>query len=308
MSRSFVAVSSSGAVGAAGDDAEGPRSARVAGESSITTNLPILSKLNYPLWSKRMQLHLEANGLWDAVRADAVERRRDHLALFVIIGAVPESVQLQIDIKDSAKKVWEKLKIMYLGVDRVKRARLQTLRRQFEQMAMGDNEPVIDFTAKLTKIANDIRVTGEDLSEKEVIRKFLRVTPEKFDPVTTSLDQSTNFDELTLEEVIGCLVAYEEMLQDRLLRREEKALLTKASTKKDQEASNRGRGGGRGRGRGRGRGQGRHSQGNGKKPEDGEKPPDKSKLQCYNCDKYGHFAYKCRKEKKEEKSNLSKAE
>ena len=75
-------------------------------------------------------------------------------------------------------------------------------------------------------------------------------------------------------------------------------MLTKASTKKDQEASNRIRG----------RGQGRHSQGNGKKPEDGEKPQDKSKLQCYNCDKYGHFAYECRKEKKEEKSNLSKTE
>ena len=110
--------------------------------------------------------------------------------------------------------------------------------------------------------------------------------------MTTSLDQSTNFDELTLEEVIGCLVAYEEKLQDRLLRREEKALLTKASTKKDQEASNRGRG------RGRGRGQGWHSQGNGKKPEDGEKPRDKSKLQCYNCDKYGHFASKCRKRRR----------
>ena len=202
------------------------------------------------------------------------------------------------------EEVWEKLKIMYLGVDRVKRARLQTLRRQFEQMAMGDDEPVVDFAAKLTKIANDIRVTSEDLSEKEVIRKFLRVTPEKLDPVTTSLDQSTNFDELTLEEVIGCLVAYEEKLQDRLLRREEKALLTKASTKKDQEASNHGRG----RGRDRGRGQGRHSQGNGKKSEDGEKPRDKSKLQCYNCDKYGHFASECRKEKKEEKLNLSKAE
>ena len=188
MSRSSGAVSSSSAVRAAGDDAEGPRSARVAGESSITVNLPILSKLNYPVWSKRMQLHLEANGLWDAVRADAVERRRDHLALSVIIGAVPKSVQLQIDIEDSAKKVWEKLKIMYLGVDRVKRARLQTLRRQFEQMAMGDNELVVDFAAKLTKIANDIRVTSEDLSEKEVIRKFLRVTPEKFDPVMTSLD------------------------------------------------------------------------------------------------------------------------
>ena len=77
MSRISGAASITGNGGAVGEDAEASRSAKVTGESSITVNLPILIKLNYPLRSKRMQLYLEANGLWDAVRSET------------IIGAVP---------------------------------------------------------------------------------------------------------------------------------------------------------------------------------------------------------------------------
>ena len=73
--------------------------------------------------------------------------------------------------------------------------------------------------------------------------------------MTTSLYQSENFDDMTLEEVIGSLMVYVEKLHDLFLRKEEKALLTKASTKRDQEESNHERG----RGRERGTCQGRHS-------------------------------------------------
>ena len=50
-------------------------------------------------------------------------------------------------------------------------------------------------------------------------------------------------------------MVYVEKLHDLFLRKEEKALLTKASTKRDQEESNHERG----RGRERGTCQGRHS-------------------------------------------------
>ena len=49
----------------------------------------------------------------------------------------------------------------------------------------------------------------------------------------------------------------------------------------------RGRGrGGRGRGRGHGRSGGRR---------------DKSEVQCYNCDEFGHFAWECPEKKKDNK-------
>ena len=124
MSRASGEAFVTGGNGAAGGEGELSRTARIAGESSIVVNLPILTKSNYPLWSKRMQVHLETNGLWDAVQADDTDQRRDRLALFVILGATLEAFQVQIDIDDSAKKIWEKLKMMNVRVDRVKKARL----------------------------------------------------------------------------------------------------------------------------------------------------------------------------------------
>ena len=170
---------------------------------------------------------------------------------------------------------------------------------------MGEDEVVVDFAAKLTKVINDIRSIGESLIEGEVIQKLLRVAPEKFDSVTSSMDQFVNLDELTLEEIIGSLVVLEEKLQNRVVRKEENLLLAKATAKKDLEV---GCGRGRGRSRGRGRGNGRGQSSNRKGGEEEPKPQDKSKVQCYNCDKYGHYALECRKEKKEEKANFAEKE
>ena len=219
MSRASGEASVTGGNGVAGGEGELSRIVRITRESSIVVNLPILTKLNYHLWSKRMQVHLEVNGLWDAVQANDDDRRRDRFALSVILGATPEVFHVQIDIADLAKKIWEKLKMMNVGVDRVKKARLQTMRCQYEQLAMGEDEAVVDFAAKLTKVANDIRSIGKSLPEGEVIQKLLKVALEKFDSVTSSMDQFMNLDELYMEEVIGSLVVLEEKLQDIVVRK-----------------------------------------------------------------------------------------
>ena len=56
---------------------------------------------------------------------------------------------------------------MNIGVDRVWKARLQTLQRQYELLAMGEEESIRDFVARMTKIVNDIRNSGENLDEGE---------------------------------------------------------------------------------------------------------------------------------------------
>ena len=69
----------------------------------------------------------------------------------------------------------------------------------------------------------------------------------------------------------------------------------KISNKEEPSSCGRGRQRTRGRGRGRGRGQGCNQSGE----EDKEKKSfDNSVIQCYNCQKYGHFAYECRNAKK----------
>ena len=95
-------------------------------------------------------------------------------------------------------------------------------------------------------------------------------------------------------------------LKERETREEEQVLLVKVMGKakitNEEDSSSRGRGRHRDRGRGRGRNQG------GEEEKD-KKAFDKSAIQCYNCQRYGHFAYECRNPKKprEDKAYVAEA-
>ena len=80
-----------------------------------------------------------------------------------------------------AKENWEILRQRNLGVDRVIQSRIQGLKRDFEMLTMTKTNSVVDFAMKFTHIVSDLRNLGEMMDEKEVVRRFLRVTPSKFD-------------------------------------------------------------------------------------------------------------------------------
>ena len=278
-------------------------------ENQVIKSNFILSNTNYRLWAMRMEVYLEAHGLWEVIGWDEENRKKDRLALSAILSSIPESASFQMDIKKSAKENWESLKILHVGVDHVIQSRIQFLRREFENLSMRKDEKVSEYNLIFTKVLSKHRDLGENLEEKDDVSKLLRSLQQKFDTLTLSLEHIGTIKPMTVEEVLGSLRVHESRLIERDNREEEQALLSKASkmTKKtDQGQTSRGRGRFGQRGRGRGRGRGRHQE---EESDEGEKKPfDKSKIKCYNCQKMGHFADECHAEKnkkgKEEKANL----
>ena len=256
----------------------------------------------------RMEVYLEAHGLWDSITGTETNRKKDWQALSAILNSVSEFVPFQLDVKKSAKEDWEKIKILHVGVNHVVQSKIQSLRREFENLAMKKDEKVSDFSSRFTKIISELRDLGEKLEEKEAVAKLLRSMPVKYDYLTFSLEQFGNMRGLSVDEMIGSLRVHEQRLQERDSREEEKVLLDRAfnqSKKTDRGSSSRGRGTSRGRGRGRGRGRSSKND----KEEEERKPFDKSKVKCYNCQKMGHFTDECysdtKKKGKEEKANIS---
>ena len=100
---------------------------RGMGDPISPSPLHVLSKTNYPFWAIRMQVHLEAYGLWEAIEFDAVPRKKDRQALSIIFGALSEDIVPQLDISKTAKEIWEFLKTRHMGAARVIKARVQAL-------------------------------------------------------------------------------------------------------------------------------------------------------------------------------------
>nr|GEY30883.1 retrovirus-related Pol polyprotein from transposon TNT 1-94 [Tanacetum cinerariifolium] len=104
--------------------------------------------------------------------------------------------------------------------------------------------------------------------------------------------ESKDLENLTIEDLAGCLEAHEQIKNKKKQESVDEALKTKAAIKDKKESEQRGKHlnqNSRGRGRGRGRG------GQGYCPS----------VDCYNCGKQGHYARDYRSAKRtEEKTNL----
>jgi hypothetical protein len=122
--------------------------------SAGPTNYPLLTKTNYNDWTLLMKIKLEARLLWTAVDLSDVNFQVDCMALDAICSAVPPELISTLATKPSAREVCESIKTMRIEVDRRRKASMQKLRRDYEQLTFRDGEMVEDFTMCLTGMTN----------------------------------------------------------------------------------------------------------------------------------------------------------
>ncbi|GKB39549.1 zinc finger, CCHC-type containing protein [Tanacetum coccineum] len=90
---------------------------------------PMLKPTNYSLWAIRMQIILEANGLWEMIEpleTTQSNNKKDKTAIAFLYQSLPEEQLLQITKHKTAKAIWNALKTRHIGEERVQQARLQT--------------------------------------------------------------------------------------------------------------------------------------------------------------------------------------
>ncbi|KAI3518262.1 hypothetical protein L1887_06792 [Cichorium endivia] len=287
--------------------------------TSLTFQYPVLTSTNYTIWRMRMEVLLGIHGVWEVVDPGLDDAKKNNIVKGLLFQSIPEDVILQIGNLKTAKEMWEAIKTRNLGADRVKEARLQTLVAEFESMKMNETGTIDDFAAKLSGIASKSATLGETMAEAKLVKKFLTSLPRRFVHIVAALEQVLDLKTVGFEDVVGRLKAYEERVkgEDKAVDTQGKLLFTKSDSSNRSQDSSRGRGrGNRGRGRGGGRGRG-NSQNHGntetsKNREDqkqkGKQQRDLSNIQCYRCDKYGHFASRCPDRPKNQEANFNETQ
>ncbi|CAA6657040.1 unnamed protein product [Spirodela intermedia] len=177
-----------------------------------------------------------------------VSEKKDRLALLAIFSTIPEEMMIMLDI------LWSQ----NLSVDIMIQSQIPGLKCEYKILTMHKKEAMME--------------------EREIMQQVLRVTPSKFDALTLSMEQYTDLDKISLDEVIGSLTVHELQLKERESREEEQTLLVRALSKGKSRVS--------------------EESSSHKRDRHRKKNFNKSQIQCYNCEKYDHFAYKCQSAKK----------
>jgi hypothetical protein len=145
-----------------------------------TVSYPTLTKANYTEWAILMRVALQGAGLWDVVEFDEGTERQERQALGAILRSISMEMVSVLAAKDNAKAAWDAIKVMRVGVDRVREARRQKLRKEFENIAFKGGEAVEDFTLRLSSILSELQSLGDATTELAAVQKFLRVVPTRY--------------------------------------------------------------------------------------------------------------------------------
>jgi len=304
--------------------------------SLICTVFKFDGKTPFTRWEGQMRTFFQSYNLLQhieqelAADADAQTKQRDSKALNCIHQAVDLSVYDKIAYVGTAKQAWDILKKSYMGVDRVRKARLQKLRRDFELLQMEKSETISDFFSRTLNLVNEMRANGEELKEIQIIEKILRSLTLRFEYKVNTIEESPNLATMTVDELMGVLAVYEQRLNEKSITGGEEALQAQFNLKKEkgesqnnrgnqyahgdqgkgQRYNNRGRsennnwqnrsGGGRGRGNSWQNNSGQNNNwqnrsGPGRGNGNNSTPQfDKSNARCYDCGMFGHKRFECR--------------
>ncbi|GJV35703.1 reverse transcriptase domain-containing protein [Tanacetum coccineum] len=272
--------------------------------TNLTARLPILSPGDYDLWLMRIEQYflMTDYSLWKVIKngnkvlrrtVETVEheykpttakekqdRRNEMKARATLLMALPNKDQLKFHSYQNAKLLMEAIEKRY-GVNKEsKKVQRTLLKQQYENFAALSSETMDQTFDRLQKLISQLEIQGEVINQEDMNLKLLRSLPSewkthaliwrnKVEIETISLDDFTNNTNITNKADDTAHGVSTTHTQEMDLQWEMAMMTIRAR---------------------------RFIKRTGKKLDiNGQRVGfNKSKVECYNCYKHGHFARECR--------------
>nr|GEV22329.1 reverse transcriptase domain-containing protein [Tanacetum cinerariifolium] len=198
-------------------------------KQSSVVKLEIKGNVNFKIKCQFMR-ELREDTFFENKNDDAhehVDRVLDIVRLFNILGVIHDVVMLGAHL-DKECPLNEEVKSMEevkygefgvgIGLDMVLwnvmiGYRINLLVQQYEQFTISEEESLDNAFAKFNTIITSLKALDEGFSSNNYVRKFLRASHLKWRTKVTAIEKSKNLTTLPLDELIGNLKVYEEVVK-----------------------------------------------------------------------------------------------
>ncbi|XP_019423028.1 PREDICTED: uncharacterized protein LOC109332500 [Lupinus angustifolius] len=203
----------------------------MANGNGFSMTLPVLDTKNYDRWRIQMKAifgfqevyEIIQNG-YQEIEDDANEaqrtifresKKKDCKALFLIHQCVDGANFEKIAGVKTAKEAWDSLEKSYEGAAKIKKVKLQTIRRKYELLQMEESDTISDYLTKILTLTNQMKACGEEVRDQSVVEKMLRTLTPKYDHIVVAIEESKDLEAYKFEELQSSLEAHEQRLKER---------------------------------------------------------------------------------------------
>ena len=149
-------------------------------EREASIRPPIFDGANFVYWKVRVTAYLQYLGtkVWDiidtgytfpsATPTDPAEKKQFETNAKVVntlLGCLSQSKFVKVMQYKTAKEICDKIILSYEGDEQVKRAKLQTLIIQYENLIMYNDESVANYFLCIDEIVNCMKNLGEEIKD-----------------------------------------------------------------------------------------------------------------------------------------------
>ncbi|GJT85048.1 putative ribonuclease H-like domain-containing protein [Tanacetum coccineum] len=246
-----------------------------------TIKLHILKKGEYDIWAMKMEHYLahtdypiwefiqrgnglvsvstDTNGVVKVLPPKTAEeilaRERERKARTTLLMALPEDHLAKFHKMTDAKEMWDAIKSRFGGNDESKKMQKYILKQQFEGFSVSKSEGLHKGYDRFQSLLSQLEIHGAGVSTEDANQKFLRSLPSSWSQVSLVMRTRPGVDSLSFDDLYNNLRVFESDVKGS----------TRSSSRRRLHF-------------------------------DAKEPVgfNKSKLECYNCHKKGHFAKECR--------------
>eukprot|EP00253_Pinus_taeda_P023507 PITA_23507 len=170
-------------------------------EKEASIRPPIFDGSNFVYWKVRITTYLQSLGIevWDIIETG-----------YTFPSSTPTDTASKKQYETNAKAVNTLLgSPSQSEFVKVKQAKLQTLRIQYENLKMHNDESVANYFLRIDEIVNCMKNLGEEIKEVVLVEKVLRSLSPKFDSKVSTIEEKQNLQSITMSQLHGILTTYE---------------------------------------------------------------------------------------------------
>jgi hypothetical protein len=251
---------------------------------------------NFRSWKTRIDLILAKNKVLDIMKGKimkpefeegekkepqnvaAMEKFKDVdiNAMSIIVDSIKDHLIPYISHLDSSKKMYDALTNLFLVINI---GQVMSLKNELRNMKMNDDDSITSYFVRISQLRDQLQAIEEITSEKELVNIVLNCLPKTWDVFSASMNTRKEYP--TFEKIWTCCAQEESRINAK--EKPQKKYDDQAFIARFKNFRNKTKFGSR------------------RKP---NQEKDISEIQCFNCQKYGHYRNQCpelnkRKEKQE---------
>ncbi|GJT06112.1 ribonuclease H-like domain-containing protein, partial [Tanacetum coccineum] len=266
--------------------------------SNLTARLPIFNPGDYDLWLMRIEQYflMTDYSLWEVIKngnkvlrrtvgtveqvyepttaKEKQDRRNEMKARTTLLMALPNKNQLKFHSYQDAKLLMEAIEKRYRGNKGSKKVQRTLLKQQYENFAALSSEIMDQTFDRLQKLISQLEIQGEVINQEDMNLKLLRSLPSEWKTHANNNTNNTNKADNTAHGFSTTHTQCNGVNLDNLCDAVIVSFLMDMLTIRARRFIKR----------------------IGKKLDiNGQRVSfDKSKVECFNCHKHGHFVRECR--------------